>query len=120
MKVLSVVVTKSEKIVKMENVSVKKAGLDQIVLKASLNIIYCLYQLPVTVGALFFVTTDTISDFPTNPAAKLDIALSILTAIILISLVLCAVFPINYIMKRLRCQWRKEKRENDEEQYMGM
>ena len=116
MKVLSVVVTKSEKIVKMENVSVKKAGLDQIVLKASLNIIYCLYQLPVTVGALFFVTTDTISDFPTNPAAKLDIALSILTAIILISLVLCVVFPI----KRLRCQWRKEKRENDEEQYMGM
>lgn len=57
-----------------------------------------------SVYIIFFIVENP--DFPTDPAAKLDIALSILAAILLVSLVVCALLP----KRQISC--RRESRDN--------
>ena len=46
------------------------------------------------------MSEDNSSSFPDNPTAKLDIALSIIAAIVLLSMVLIALLPLRRLMNR--------------------
>ena len=102
-------------VMRVETVSVARAELGQTVPKASSleprapnN-----QEFPLSLHC-----TEDYPDFPTNPAAKLDVALSLLAAIILLSLVLCAVFPISAVQLRCLQRWRRGEVEQDSQ--LGM